>query len=188
MEENIKYYIGNKVYRGGTPDEILTGVESSGNKIILSYADGDQHTFDKGKVPHKLILLPLDSLTPNDFFAIMADIMQVNKDNEYLICSSEIIDHGYGKVLWACTKSGASPNDMNTELDIIADAAADEYDNVISYDPKNQVLAYGIYERYFTSIILQNKFLHGLRSKGYDCDGMILNKTAVIKQDCSFKK
>ena len=56
-------FIGCDWYRGGTPDEKLIGVLYSPTQIVLQYADGDEHTFEKGNVGHKPVLRRMKDLT-----------------------------------------------------------------------------------------------------------------------------
>lgn len=67
IEDYLHLIVGQVFYRGGTPDEVLTGINYIGaSQVTLMYADGDEHTFDLENISHKPILWPLSDMTEEE--------------------------------------------------------------------------------------------------------------------------
>lgn len=81
-------YLGNKCYRGGTPDETLTGITDEG----FYFADGDLHPF---KNPIKLMLKPLSAIRDEDAIEV-AKLQQEFKNQKGIKVGFHIDDKNNG--------------------------------------------------------------------------------------------
>lgn len=76
IEDYLSLYLGCQMYRGGTPNEKLTGIKFYGpDGLNLEYADGDSYHFDIGKCSHKPILRSVEDITEDELHQLLLDVL-----------------------------------------------------------------------------------------------------------------